>query len=206
MIKFMIEKGYLDINKVIIENYNKLNINEVEAFLIINLIDMYKTKQLNLSVTTLSKKLNTTQTNCSEALNNLLTKGLITINIEYTKSNKAKEVFDIEDLFIALDKLFNNEIKNQRVVSSENKIQEIIDMCEQKLSKTLSPYELELILTWIDTNEKVSDIQNALDIAVSKNINNLKYIDKILLSNKKSVEVYDEDKSKTLDDIFRNLK
>lgn len=206
MLKYMISKGYVDTNKIILDLYPKLNLSEQEVIIVINLIEMFKNNQKTLSISSLCKKTNMTNDVCSNSLNGLLNKGYISLEIEYTKSGKAKEVFNIDDLLIAFSNKMNDEIKSERINSSEDLIKKVIDLLENSFNKALTPYELDLVLSWIDSGETINSITNALDIANSKNITNLKYIDKILLGNSKDKEEVNEENSKVLDDIFRNIK
>lgn len=206
MLSYIIKLGYVDMNKLIIERSSKLNLSADETLLLIYLVDMYKNNQTTLSVNSLAKKLNLTIDNCSNSLNGLLNKGFVTLNIEYTKTGKAKEVFNLDELILAIEKMFMTEIKDIKIVDSENTIKEVIDLVEACFNKTLSPFELEIIINWIQVGENIDSIKKALDIASSKNNNNLKYVDKILLNKSKQTENVDEEQSKVLDDIFRNLR
>lgn len=206
MFGYMMKLGYVDMNKLILERYSKLNLTSEETLLLLSLIELYKNNNTTLSVNSLAKKVNVTTDVCSNSLNGLLNKGLVTLNIEYTKSGKAKEVFNLDDLIITLEKMFLEEIKNDKISKSENLIKEMIELIEASFNKTLTPYELEIILTWVEAGETINTIKKALDIALSKNNTNLKYLDKIVLNSKKQDETVDEEQSKVLDDIFRNLR
>ncbi|MFI3251691.1 MAG: DnaD domain protein [bacterium] len=207
MLKYMIKKGYVDVNKLILDIYPKMNLTEQEVIVVLNLIELYKNNQSTLAVSSLSKKLNMSNDVCSNSLNGLLNKGYISLNIEYTKSGKAKEVFDIDDIVTTISKMMNEEIKTEKIHESENLIKIVIDFLEKTLNKSLSPFELDLVLSWIDDGETLDSISKAVDISVSKGINNLKYIDKVILGSKNNPDaVVDEESSKVLDDIFRNLK
>ncbi len=206
MLKHIIKKGYVDSNKIILDNHIKLNLSAEEIFVIINLIELYKTNQSNLSVSSLAKKMNITTDICSSALNGLLNKGYITLNIEYTKSGKAKEVFSIDEFVLVLEKMFLEDIKQDKIVKSENLIKDVIELTEKSFNKTLTPYEIDIVLAWIESNETINSIKKGIDIAISKNITNLRYVDKIILASKNQSEENNEKESKALDDIFRNLK
>ncbi len=203
----MIKKDYININKILIEYYQKLELTEQEFVLILNLIEFFKSDQLNISNNNLAKKMNMQTNDCNVVLNSLLNKGLITLNIEYTKTGKAKEVICIDEFITTIEKLILNNIKEETIHNSENKVKEIIDLCEKTLNKTLSPYELDIVISWIETNETIPTIKNALDIAIQKKATTLRYVDKIILSSKNDKEEkVDENKSKVLDDLFRNIK
>lgn len=207
MLKYMIKKDYVNITKILLENYQKININEKELVMLLNLIEQFKVDQLNISNSTLAKKLNISVNDCNSILNSLLNKGIITLSIEYTKTGKAKEVISIDEFIILIEKTINDEIKNQTIQSSENKVKEIIDLCEKAFNKTLTPYELDIVISWVESNETIQTIKTALDISMVKKATNLRYVDKVLLATKNTNnEKVDEDKSKVLDDLFRNIK
>lgn len=206
MVKYMIEKGYVDTNKLIIDLYSKLNLTECEMVVILNLIELFKNKQKTLSISSLSKKTNMSNDVCSNSLNGLLNKGYISLEIEYTKTGKAKEVFNIDELFISISKIMSDEIKVEKVNNSEDLIKNIIELLENTLNKSLTPYELDTVLTWVDAGVCIDTVSKAVDISLSKNISNLKYIDKIILGSKGVKEEVNEENSKVLDDIFRNLR
>lgn len=205
MFKHMIKKGYVDINKVLIDNYSKLNLSAIELVILLNLLESFKVNNLTLSVSVIAKKINVTTDECSNNLNNLLNKGYITLNIEYTKSGKAKEIFNIDELIKNLERILNEEVKVEKIQNSEETIKDYIEIIEKSFGKTLTPFELEIVLSWVDMKENITSIKKALDIAISKNILNLRYVDKIILSSK-NTEIINEDESKVLDDIFRNIK
>lgn len=207
MLKYMIKKDYVNISKILLENYQKLELTEQEVILLLNLIELFKQDQLNISNNAIAKRMNMQPNTCNSILNELLNKGVITLSIEYTKTGKAKEVISIDELILTIEKLMNNSIKEETIQNSENKVKEIIEICEKTFNKTLTPYELDIVISWIETNETIQTIKTALDIAVTKKVTNLRYVDKIILSNKGAVdEKVDENKSKVLDDLFRNIK
>lgn len=204
MIKYLVKKGYVDFNKIILENYSKFNVTEQEVFVLITLVELYKLNKNTFSTSSIAKRTNLSNDICSTCLNSILNKGLISIKIEYS-NNKAKEVFSLDELFNVISKTFNDEIKLEKIQQSEGSIEEIITLVENTLNKSLSPYELEIILEWSNSNIPLNIITKAIDIALSKNISNIRYIDKIILSSNNN-EIVNEDESKVLDDIFRNLK
>ncbi len=206
MFGYMMKLGYVDMNKLILDRYSKLNLSSTETLLLLNLIELYKSNNTTLSVTSLAKKVNVTTDVCSSSLNGLLNKGLVTLNIEYTKSGKAKEVFNLDDLISTIEKMFLEEIKADKLAKSENIIKEVIDLVEVSFNKTLTPFEIEIVMKWVEAGETLNVIKKAVDIASSKNNSNIKYVDKIVLNTKKTDEIVDEKQSKVLDDIFRSLK
>ncbi len=206
MLQYMIKKGYVDVNKLVLENNIKLNLLPEETLLVLNLIDLYKTNQITLSVNSLAKKNNVTSDNVSNTLNSLLNKGLVTLNIEYTKTGKAKEVFNLDELINTLEKMMLEEIKNEKISTSENFIKEVIELTEKSFNKSLTPYEIDTVLSWVESGETIEKIKKGIDIALSKKITNLRYVDKIILGSNDDSNKVNEEQSKVLDDIFRNLK
>ena len=57
MLKFMIQKGYVNVNKLLLENYHHFGLSEAEFVVLLKLFEMLKNNQVTISVTQLSKKM-----------------------------------------------------------------------------------------------------------------------------------------------------
>ncbi len=179
--------------------------DENELVLTINLIELFLQNQLNLSVSSIAKKMNKSSDFVSNSLNGLLNKSFVTVNIEYTKSMKVKEIFCLDELFTSLEKILTKEVKDEMVLVNDNEINKIITLTENAFNKEASPYELDIILNWVENKVSIDKIKQCIDIAKSKKVCNVRYVDRIIANIGNEV-VYDENKSKVLDDVFRNLK
>ena len=57
MLKHLIQKGYVNVNKLLLENYHHFGLSEAEFVVLLKLFEMLKNNQVTISVTQLSKKM-----------------------------------------------------------------------------------------------------------------------------------------------------
>ncbi len=210
MLKYLIQKGYVNVNKMLLENYPMLGLTEQELIIILKLFEMLKNNQVTISVNALSKKTSMSFNECSNVLNGLFNRGLISINLEYNKQGKAKESFNLDEFIRHLEKHFIDEQHSILVQENEANSKTFVSMVEDTFKRSLTPLELEIILDWSVNGEKAIAIQQALAMATSANKLNIKYVDACLVAINKKEEsnevVLDEAQSKLLNDFYRNIK
>lgn len=129
--------------------------------------------------------------NCSlptidKALNGLLEKELILreeeiingVKFNRYKVNK-KSLWDIKKLYRGGSKetLYNN---NSNIYNSNN----IYNYYENIFSRTLNGIEYETITKWLEDKTE-EEIKNAINETAKSNIDNIKYVEKVLYSTKK---------------------
>ena len=209
MLKFMIQKGYVNVNKLLLENYANFGLNELELVVLLKLFEMLKNNQVTISVTSLAKKTSMTPSECSNVLNGLFNRGLVTIDLENTKQGKTKESFNLDECIKFIEGYFENEIKSKMISENEDNLSEITNLVEQTFKRSLTPLELQIIVEWGQSGETLQNIQKALAMAVSSGKSSLKYVDTCLAAIKNKEEdsvVLDEEKSKLLNDFYRKIK
>ena len=175
----------IQISKLLLFNYKKLNITDQELILIIYLINenIYNPKQIGID-------LDIPFPEVLEIINTLTEKQIMKINL--VKINNIRtEVVNLDLLYEKLAKLILNEEKNTKTNS-------LFDTFESELGRTLSSMEYEIINGWLTTfSEEI--ILLALKEAVYNGVNNFRYIDRILNEwNKKGI--------KTKEDVEKNRK
>ena len=143
MIKELFDLGYLNIEKIIISESNKLNISPLEVMTLIELINCYKrNKKIDKNII----MVNLRQTNYSidEILYSLLEKNLYEIYLSY-EGAKAEEYISLDPLFTKLEEL----ITTPNAIKIESQLEEIIDIVQVKMNKLLSANELEFVKEWV---------------------------------------------------------
>lgn len=165
------------IPRLLFNNYKKLNILEEELIILIYIMDQGDKVIYNPEI--FVNELGFDKYKAMELINNLVEKNIISITVEKNEKNKSEEYINIDLLY---NKLFNNiiDIKEQEIDNSN-----IFSKFESEFGRPISPMEYEIIKGWI--NDKFSEeiITEALKEAVYNNVNNLRYIDKILYEWKK---------------------
>lgn len=183
----------IQISKILLFNYKKLNINDQEFIVLIYLINenVYNPKQMGID-------LDISFPETLEIINNLTEKGII--KIELTKINNIRtEVVNLELLY---EKLAFIIMKKE---DEEEKPKSLFDTFETELGRTLSPMEYEIINGWLSScTEEI--IILALKEATYNGVSNFRYIDRIINEwNKKGIKTK-EDVEKNRQEFKKNQK
>lgn len=164
----ILKASNLSINELLIQNMDKtLSLKDFLVFL----------KLLNTSCecfdcSKIAKTLGLTEEDVMTSFNNLIIKGII----EYKpvkENGKIKEV-------ISLDKFYNNiaiKLNNQNKAETSNNI---YDVFQKELVRSLSPTEYEYINNWLEKGLTENLIIGALKEAVLSGVKSFRYIDRIL--------------------------
>ena len=163
------------IPNILLKNYRKLNITDSELIVLVYLINT----DISFNPKQIAKDLNFDLSEIMNVITSLTEKGILKIDIINKKVRE--EVINLEELYKKLGFIVvNDEIKE----NSNN----IFDIFEKEFGRTLSPIDYEIITDWQkDYNDEI--ILLALKEAVFNGVNNLRYIDKILIDwNKKGIK------------------
>lgn len=164
----ILKASNLSINELLIQNMDKdLTLKDFLVFL----------KLLNTSCecfdcSKIAKTLGLTEEDVMTSFNNLIIKGII----EYKpvkENGKIKEV-------ISLDKFYNNvalKLNNQNKLDISNNI---YDIFQKELVRSLSPTEYEYINNWLEKGLTEDLIIGALKEAVLSGVKSFRYIDRVL--------------------------
>lgn len=163
------------IPNILLKNYRKLNITASELIILIYLINT----DISFNPKQMAKDLNFDLSEIMNIITSLTEKGILKIDIINKKVRE--EVINLEELYKKLGFIVvNDEVKE----SSNN----IFDIFEKEFGRTLSPMDYEIITDW-QNNYNDEIILLALKEAVFNGVNNLRYIDKILIDwNKKGIK------------------
>lgn len=164
----ILKASNLSINELLIQNMDKdLTLKDFLVFL----------KLLNTSCecfdcSKMAKTLGLTEEDVMTSFNNLIIKGII----EYKpvkENGRIKEV-------ISLDKFYNNvalKLNNQNKLDISNNI---YDIFQKELVRSLSPTEYEYINNWLEKGLTEDLIIGALKEAILSGVKSFRYIDRVL--------------------------
>lgn len=170
-------KNNISIPKILLTHYKELKIDEKELIVLIYIMNqddnLFNPGQI-------SEELNISLPEVLESIEKLNSTDLLQINTN--KNNGViEEVFELDNLYKKLAYLVVNEEEK----NDNNDTSNIYDNFEKEFGRTLSPIEMELIGSWIDSGYSEELIKCALKEAVYNGVSNLRYIDKILYEWKK---------------------
>ena len=120
MFKHLIQKGYVNVNKLLLENYHNFGLNELEFVILLKLFEMLKNNQVTISVSALAKKTSMSLNECSNVLNGLFNRGLVTLDLETTKQGKTKESFNLDECIKFIENYFYNEMKSKEITDNQD--------------------------------------------------------------------------------------
>ncbi|HIS29175.1 MAG TPA: DnaD domain-containing protein [Candidatus Avamphibacillus intestinigallinarum] len=171
----------------LIDSYQKLGLNELELVLILSIHRFLQAGCPFPTPTQLSASLTIDEESCTKLLRKLIQKDLLSIEQLENASNQLTEAYSLEPLWLKLmgvKKLTNT--KEQETETVEQQISNIFIMFEKEFGRPISPFEIEMINTWLDVDKLNTNlIQAALREAVLMGKLNFKYIDRILREWKK---------------------
>ena len=175
VVNIMKEKPII-IPQELFKNYKKLNITEEELIVLICLIN--EGDKIVYNPTMVSDCIDMDKYKVMQIINDLFEKQVINIKVENNLYGKKEEYIYLDILY---NKLFNLILDKQNgnvVILDSN----LFNLFETELGRTLSPMEVEIIKEW--TNDGMSEelIKEALKEAISNDVRNLKYIDRILFN------------------------
>lgn len=205
MLKYLIQKGYVNVSKMLLNIYPSLDIKEDELVIILKLFEMLKNNQISISVGQLVKKTNMNHEELSNTLSSLFDKGLLTINVNYV-NGKAKETFSLDALIQKIEENFKIEMQSLEQVNNENLAKQIVSFVEDIFKRNLSNLEIELVIDWSNNNISLEKIQRALSVAVKNNKKNLKYVDMVLNKLDDEAPTINEEESRLFAEFYRKIK
>ncbi len=212
VIRKMVEEELIDFDKLLLQNYKKIGLTEIEAFLLIELQRQRKNGETVISPSKLVKKLTVSEDKIFSTLDGLITKKYLTIRIVKQENEKETEDFSLDNTIIKLIDAYKSAIKKDIQQSDgvfETLEEEIVDIIEKQFQKQLKPLEVELIQKWInEDNYPLELIKTAILDAVKANKSTLSYVDGVLLKRAKNIEKskkqYNPEKSEALKAFYES--
>ncbi len=199
-LQIWIEQGNVTIPQLFFQHYKNLNIDEVEAMLVMHMI-AYQSEGNNFPTPSdFTKRMNLTENEISKILQRLMQRGFL--KIKQSKDSKGV-LFETFSLVPMWRRILEQIMVATEVQTSVVKIEtdgEIFSLFEQEFGRLLSPMECETITMWIDEDKHSSEIiKAALKEAVIAQKVSLRYIDRILFEWKKK-------NVKTLQDVDKQTQ
>ena len=156
MLEKLYELGYLNLEKLILDNYKDLNINEKEVIILIEFARSYSKYDGNVYEDKLASKLHLDTNEVANIIARFLE--LDILDCSYLITNGVGQThYSLTPLFVSLEKNFMNE-KKQSESSSE-----IICYLESKLLRNLSSQEMDKVLLWKEDNITLDDVIKSVD-------------------------------------------
>lgn len=182
----LIKDDIISFDKLIIDKYHLLGLDETDAIVLIRLNDLLRRGERSLSLETIAPTMKIKVEELGKRIVDLVTKGFITLELS---SVDAKEIFSLDETYRRLVYLLEAEDENRQDEAVNRKIKTTVTLLEKELKKTLSPLELEMVNRWyVEGNYSDAEIEEAILKALKYKNRGVAFIDRALASSKKQAE------------------
>lgn len=186
-LKNFVEKNIVDFTELLLTNYYKLDLDEVDAIILIKLHHLINKEITFISPKKLSESLSISSQTTAKRLNNLIDREYIKMELVKGDNGKQRERYSLDKIYERILKADFEERKGIREVTKEK---ELVDLFESEFKKPLSVLDIQTITKWLnEDNYSFDEIKEALFIATKQNKLTIKYVDGILLRNQEEKPV-----------------
>ena len=179
----LIKNNLIQFDKLIIEQYYKLGIDEVDTIILIRLNDLLQRNIHVLNDEEIAESMKINKNELGKRIVNLVKCGFITLELS---SVGSKEVFSLDETYKRLAIILTGDSEKSKDNILKNKIRETTTLLEKELKKILSPLELEMVQRWY-LEDKYAD--DEIDDAILKTLKfknrGVSYIDRLLHANRR---------------------
>lgn len=187
-----ISQGQVSIPMLLLENYKKLNLSDLEMMLIIHLHAFITSGVDFPSIKQLEERMSCSPLELTRMLNRLRKEGFLEIKSRMDDNERVREQYSLQPMW---EKLFRYLTIHGEDPSSSGPTSvwfsetdegeqygHVFKRFEEELGRPLTPMECETISAWLDEDKLEPEvILLALKEAVMANKRSFRYIDKILL-------------------------
>lgn len=193
----LIKSNLIDFNKVLLDNYSKVNITESECLVLYHLNNLLKIKSI-IDDDYLTSKMSININEISEIILALVNKGFITIDVK-----DGVEEFSLDNAMKILGYLFENKEQGELSNQTAIEMKKVIATIEQKFSKILTPNEVIVVKKWFyDYKYDPVMINEEIDRIAMRKTASVNMVDRGLFNRTKASSI-DEETIKALND-FKN--
>lgn len=174
------------INKVLLDHYSDLGLDEQSVIILIKMLENDRVSDGTPEFSELLKGTTLNQSELTRIIQLLIKEKCLELET-IKKDDHYVERFNFEPLYQRLEGFI--DMSGQEKKQDDKPLREMFDYIEQLYGRAISPNEYQRLNSWInDSNYQVDDIMNAVDVAYKSNITSLQYVERILLSTSKSEE------------------
>jgi DNA replication protein len=200
----LIKNNIIPFDKVIIEKYSKLNLDETEAIILIRLNELLRKGQRYLSAEEIAPSMKVSVSELAKRIVDLVNRGFITLELS---SVDSKEVFSLDEMYKRLGLLLETEKAMSNDEAIHEKIRNTVTLLEQEMKKMLSPLELEMVSRWYVEYQYTDEaIQEAILKALKYKNRGVNFISRSLAQQKKQVsETKTPAEGENIQELFRKI-
>lgn len=186
--KSLIKKNIIDFTELVLNNYYKIGLDEVDAIIVIKLKYLLDRQITFIHPRKLSEQLNISPQTTSKRLDNLVEKGFVKMELIKNGNGKETESFNLDYVIEKIIKADFEEKINESSDQNKNIESRLVSLFETEFRKPLSVLDIQTITKWLsEDNYSYDEIKNALFEASKARKLTTRYVDKILLSKDEEI-------------------
>ena len=202
----LIKNNTIQFDRLIIEKYYQLSLDEVDSIILIRLHDLLSRGIRMLSVDDIAASMKIDSKELGQRIVDLVTKGFITLELS---AIDAKEVFSLDETYRRLAFLLEVEKEKANNTIINNKIKETVTLLEKELKKILNPLEIEMVSRWyLEEDYLDEEIEEGILKALKYKNRGVNYIDRLLAANRRQNTVSKPSTLKegeNIQDLFKKI-
>lgn len=169
------------VNKILIDKYGALGIDERTLVVIIRLMDIHNDSNALPDFKTLAKDSMMSEQDISKIIQNMIQNGLIEVET-VKEQGKFIEHFNLDPLYKKLGKLIDVDSESEET-ADPSRIRELFEYVELLYGRVISPNEFQRMNSWLDdSGHSPEAIKEAIDLAYQNQVTSLQYVERILNS------------------------
>lgn len=200
----LLKNGMVDFDKLLIEKYSFIGLDEVEAMFLIKIKKIFDSNT-KISETLIINELVNVMSIDEKQIIELLVK-LINSQFISLKIVDNKETYSLDDTYKRLASLLDEDNFTEEKEQKETELKKAVSFIEKECEKLISSTELEVIKHWIDVDKYTfSQIKEATLECLKLKKKSIKNIDMMLNKFKKTEEVKKSQTKENLQDLFNSV-
>lgn len=198
----LIKENLIDFEKVLIDNYYKLGLNETECLILLRLFQQSKKGNNILNADELIKKLSISSEKFTEVISGLVNRDFIELSLELDKNQSYTESFSLEGSYRQLGYVFEDKETKEEENTISIEMKQTMQYLEKQLGKMLTPLEINIVKKWFyDYKYSIDLINEEIEKVLKRKIKNVNIIDRALYARtKEKLDDSDVSKAKELFD------
>ncbi|MDD3107135.1 MAG: DnaD domain protein [Bacilli bacterium] len=174
----LLKNNIIDFDKLLLDKYKALNLDEANTIILIKLNQMLKNNQHFLEVEMLSETMSLSKTEIAKRIVGLVNDGFV--NLELSALDQ-KETFSLDETYKRLSYLLEGVKQNNHNHNLNDKIKQMVQILETEFKKILSPIERETISRWyVEYQYSDECIEEAIIKTLRYKNRSIGYVDRLL--------------------------
>lgn len=198
----LIKNQMIDFDKLILEKYYCLDLDEVDTIILIKINEVIKYKK-TLDATSIASKMSIDVNTVSKKIVGLVERGYVSIEL----SDKG-EIVNMDGIYNRLATLLDLDDANNENGAKATTVKKVAEDFALYFNKTPSAMDIQMINHWvIDDDYSYEDISEAIQNCAMKKKMSSRYVDAYLMESiSKEESRVDSDLEEKFNNVFNNFK